>query len=175
MNPTTVLTIVIAVAAVVWLSYRQTTWQPLSPSRAWRMPLILAGVGALGLFTGRTLGTGDLGLLILELVVGAAVGAAIGRIAHLRPVTAEALRAQPAGPRANGEPPAFEARNGVWGLTLWILLIAARVGLVFWISTLGVNAQTAPAAIIMLLGVNRLARIGVIMARARRLSLIPAR
>lgn len=178
MTTTNLITIVIAIAAIVWLSYRQTTWQPVSPGRAWRMPLILTGVGAIGLFTShqqQPLEGVNLGLLIVELVIGAAVGAAIGVIAHLRPVTAEALRKHSEGRRADREAPVFEARNGVWGLVLWILLLAARVGLIFWVASLGVAVESSSAAIIMLLGVNRLARTAVILSRAGRQGFVPAR
>ncbi len=170
MDLNTVLTIVIALAAVVWLGIRQTTWSPMSRTGAWRSPLLLLGIGLVmivsagqadDLLTGR-----NLGALLVELLLGAAVGAAIGMIAHLRPVTRASLEAHAAGRRRNDEPPTFEARNGVWGLVLWLAMIAARVALGVAFAAAGITGLTAPAAILLLLGVNRLVRTTVILARA---------
>lgn len=170
MDLNTVLTIVIALAAVVWLGIRQTTWSPMSRTGAWRSPLLLLGVGLVmivsagqadDLLTGR-----NLGALLVELLLGAAVGAAIGMIAHLRPVTRASLEAHAAGRRRNDEPPTFEARNGVWGLVLWLAMIAARVALGVAFAAAGITGLTAPAAILLLLGVNRLVRTTVILSRA---------
>ncbi|WP_353113069.1 hypothetical protein [Microbacterium sp.] len=168
MTPQTILTIVIALAAIVWLSIRQTTWTPMSPGRAWRGPIVLLAVGAIMMVNGRPtlIPTGpELGVLVLELVIGAAVGAGIGFTAKLRPVSGQALAAHAAGRRADREAPTFEARNGAWGMVLWLGMIALRVGLGVLFASMGIAAVTAPAAILLLVGVNRLVRTGVILAR----------
>lgn len=164
-------TIVVALAVILWLGLRQTAWTPVNPSGTLRMPLILTAAGAILLFTGQQeeqLTATGLGMLVIELVVGAAVGAAIGLIAHLRPITNQAPAAHVVGRHPERETPAFEARNGIWGLLLWLAMIAGRLGFMFWIGSTGVAIVSAPAAIILLLGVNRLSRSAVVLIRAGR-------
>ena len=170
MDLNSLLTVVIALVAIVWFGIRQTTWAPMSRSRAWRSSLLLIGIGVVMMVSARQaeeLLTGrNLGALLVELVVGAAVGAAIGMIAHLRPITQASLDAYSARRRRRDEQPTFEARNGVWGLVLWLAMIAARVGLGFFFASIGATGLSTPAAILLFLGVNRLVRSAVILARA---------
>lgn len=175
-------TIVLVIAIVVWLGVRQTTWRAISPSRVWRMPAIVGLIGVGELVTSKPpirLDSAELGMLLIELVLGAGVGAAIGVFAHLRPVSQASLDAHAARAAARGNPvhegaPEFETRNGVLGLVLWFALMAARVGLVFGAQSLGVHTIQSSGVILLMLAVNRLARSAVILSRAQRVLAGPA-
>ena len=36
-----ILNVLLLLALVVWLGYRQSTWRPIRPGRMWRMPILL--------------------------------------------------------------------------------------------------------------------------------------
>lgn len=168
--------IVLVIALVVWLGVRQTTWRPISPSRVWRMPAIVGLIGVAELVTSKTpirLDSAAVGMLLLELVLGAGVGAAMGLFGHIRPVSQASLDAHAADAARHGRPehegaPEFEARNGVLGLVLWFGLMAVRVGLAFGASALGLQTIESTGVIMLMLAVNRLVRSAVILARAQR-------
>lgn len=153
----TLTTALISLIVIVWLSIRQTTWRPLVAGRAFRTPLIVMLVGAV-----MTTANGGfpvtapwIGAVAIELVLGAAVGVVIGLMAHLRPAVGSDAR--------------VEARNGAGGLMVWLGLIAVRVVLGAAFAAAGIVGLQAPGTILILLGVNRLARSAVMLARARTL------
>ncbi|UJP09866.1 hypothetical protein L2X99_16040 [Microbacterium sp. KUDC0406] len=154
MDISTLATALISLIVIVWLSIRQTTWRPLIAGRALRTPLIVMLVGA-----AMTAASGGIpvtapwvGAVAIELLLGAAVGAVIGLMAHLRP-------AEDGG--------RLEARNGIGGLLIWLGLIAVRIGLGAAFAAVGVVGLQAPGTILILLGVNRLTRSAVMLVRAR--------
>lgn len=168
-----IATLILILAALVWLSIRQTTWSPVDRTRMFRSSAILAGIGVLIIIAegqASTFDGTDIALLLLELVVGGAVGALIGLVAHLRPITGDALRAWQA--RAAKDPgstaPRFEARNGWLGLVIWLTLIAARIGFTVWEASIGGHLAQAGGVLLLLLAVNRLVRSAVILSRAPR-------
>lgn len=154
MDISVLTTILISLAVIVWLSIRQTTWRTLDPGRAFRTPLIVMAVGAAMLVAsgGMVISAPWIGAVAIELVLGAAVGVVIGLMAHLRP-----------SPDDHG----VEARNGIGGLALWLGLIVARIGLGAAFAALGIVGLQSPSTILILLGVNRLARSVVMLSRAR--------
>lgn len=171
LNAISIVSVVLVIAVIGWMAYRQSTWTPISPASVWRTPAIVAGIGVLLLFNSgmlEDLNGADVGLLVLELGVGAGVGVAIGRLAHLRPVSAQALKSHAEGRRATDPAPVFEARNGIFGLILWFALIAFRIVLGFWSQSWGVHLAESTGLILMVLGINRLVRTLVILSRAPR-------
>lgn len=173
MVPQNLVSIVLVLAALVWLSIRQTTWSPVSPDRLFRGPLILGIVGAVMIVSNgqaAAFDATDIALLVLELVVGAAVGAVIGLVAHLRPLSDAGRRAWEAksARRPGAVEPRFEARNGWLGLTLWLALIAARIAFGIWESSTGGHLAQAGGVILILLAANRVVRSAVILWRAPR-------
>jgi hypothetical protein len=174
MIPLNLVSIVLVLAALVWVSIRQTTWSPVSPDRMFRGPLILGLIGALMVVSGgqaAAFDATDIALLVLELVVGAAIGAVIGLVAHLRPLTEEGRRAWQArsARRPDAVEPRVEARNGWLGLTIWLALIAARIGFTVWETSIGGHLAQAGGLLLLLLAVNRAVRSAVILWRAPRM------
>ncbi|WP_378145967.1 hypothetical protein ACFJGV_00390 [Cnuibacter sp. UC19_7] len=173
MIPQNLVSIILVVAALVWFSVKQTTWSPVSPDRLFRGPLILGIIGAVMVVSNgqaAAFDATDIALLLLELVAGAVVGAVIGLVAHLRPLSAEGRRSWEARNtrRPGAVEPRFEARNGWLGLTLWLALIAARIGFTFWESSMGGHLAQAGGVILLLLAANRAVRSAVILWRAPR-------
>lgn len=177
MDAINIVSVLLVLAAVIWAAVRQTRWTALNPARAWRAPVILGAIGVFQLANSgalTSLAPADVTLLAIELALGVGVGAVIGLLAHIRPVTDEALRAHAAS-RHSGDPaPVLEARNGVFGLVLWLALIAVRIGLGFWAASWGAHLAESAGVILIVLAVNRLVRYGVIVARTTRVHAVEA-
>ncbi|MFT4216181.1 MAG: hypothetical protein QM619_03225 [Micropruina sp.] len=143
---------------LVWVGYRQTTWRVVEP-RMWRLPLILGLVGIVSLVgSGEHLGGIDLAALAIEIVVSAATGAWMGVLARFRPLApADATTAR------------WETRTGWWGLALWLLVVAVRVGIDIVAVQWGAQLVTSTGVILLMLAANRLIRVGVILSRTERL------
>lgn len=140
--------IVIGVALVGFLAYRQATWRYLDPARVWRAPLVMAVIGVVMLSrTGGTITTSDIVFLGIEALVGIAIGITTGRITAFRTATT---------PDDKGR--TLQSRTGWLGATLWVVLIAVRVGLDVLGGHLGAHLLTSTGAIVLLLAVNRAAR-----------------
>ena len=173
MNSSTLLSIVIGLALLVWISYRQLTWTPVVPSRMWRMPGILAIVGLVLLVQNNAFAhvTGsDLAILAIELVISLGLGAAMGALAHFRPMSDDSRRAYAArnAARVQGVLPALETRNGWFGMALWLVLIAIRVGGEFWAHANNSALLMSTGVILLTVALNRGVRILVIVLRAER-------
>jgi len=149
------------------VGYRQTTWRPVNIAQMWRMPLVFALVGAvMTVQTSQALSGLDLAFLVVELVVSLGVGAWMGAIARFRPLP---------GPRVVGRGgiALYESRTGWIGLALWLLVIAARVGLDMLAMRLGAHAAATTGVILLMVAANRAARVGVFSARLGRLAPAP--
>jgi hypothetical protein len=165
---------VLAVGVIVWIVYRQMTWRVATPSRMWRMPVILAAIGVLELsqVKGVTTVSGiDLAILGGELVIALGVGAGMGALAHFR---TRPQRASDVGSRARDGAPAdwsptntvVESRTGVLGAILWVVMIAVRVGIEFGARSLDNSALISSVGVILLvIAANRIARVVVIAYR----------
>jgi hypothetical protein len=80
--------ILIGLALVGWIVYRQITWRIVSISKMWKKPLILGAVGIVTLSQAKNvhqITALDLGVLVIELVISLAIGAVMGKIAVFRP------------------------------------------------------------------------------------------
>jgi len=149
----TALNIVIGLGLVGLLMYRQLRWRAFDPARAIRLPAILAGVGVILLARAgiTTISTVDITFLLIELALSVGVGAAMGRLTHFR--------------ETGTAPRTLEARSGAWGASLWIVLIALRVGLDFLAGSLGGHLITQTGIILVLLGVSRATSALVVRSR----------
>lgn len=184
----TLANILIGVALVGWIVYRQLTWRIVSVSRMWRLPLIMAGVGLIMLAQTKDahrISAVDLGVLIVELVISLGIGALMGRIAVFRPRVIRAGdrrdhrerrdrrdrdgRGDPRGRRLNadGTETVLETRTGWLGLVLWIVLIAVRIGVDVVASNAGAVMVTATGVILLMIAANRVARVFVFAARVQ--------
>ena len=165
---------VVALGVIVWIVYRQMTWQLVTPSRMWRMPIILTIVGLVELsqVKGVTTVSGlDFAILGGELAIAVGVGAVMGMIAKFR--TRPQRASDVASRRTDGVPgnwspenTVVESRTGVWGAILWVVMIAVRVGIEFGARALDNSALISSIGIIMLvIAANRIARVLVIAYR----------
>ncbi len=181
MNITTVVDILIALAVVCWIIYRQFTWQLASPSRLWRMPAIIAIVGLVMLGQTKSLtNIKPIDLLILagELVLALGLGAIMGTLAKFR------TRAQRASDfrQRGGVPVEFdpsvtvtETRTGALGASLWVVLIVVRVGIELLTAHYFPSALLASTGTILLvIAANRAARALVVTVRMERRGLVAA-
>lgn len=150
--------VVLGVALVVFLGYRQTTWRYTDPTRIWRTPLVLGLVGVVVLAqTVTTITTLDVVFLGAEALLTIAVGLATGAVTRFRTV---------ATPDGRGR--TLQSRTGWAGAALWVVLIAARVGLDVLGGHLGAHLLTATGTILLVLALNRAARALVIDQRIPR-------
>jgi hypothetical protein len=163
--------ILLGVVLIVWIIYRQLTWTPVVPERMWRMPVILAIIGVVELIQGKALvqvHVTDVAILAIELAISVGLGVAMGALAHFRPMSDDSRRAYAAknAARVAGVLPALETRNGWFGMALWLVLIAARVGAELWAHSTGSALLMSTGIILLTVAVNRAARILVITQRA---------
>ncbi|MFJ7288815.1 hypothetical protein ACIQUC_10895 [Curtobacterium sp. NPDC098951] len=150
--------ILIGIALVAFLGYRQATWQYLDPTRIWRTPLVMAVVGVVVLTQTRsTITTTDVVLLGIEALVTVGVGLTMGSITRFRTVGT---------PDRKGR--TIQSRTGALGAVLWIVLIAVRIGLDVLGGHLGAHLLTSTGTILLVLALNRAARALVIDGRIPR-------
>ncbi|MFZ7087319.1 hypothetical protein [Curtobacterium sp. RRHDQ10] len=141
--------IVIGIALVGFLIYRQTTWQYLDTGRIWRTPAVL---GLIGLVMTAQSGTGritsaDVAFIAAEVVVSVSIGLVMGSIAHFRVAST---------PNAKGH--TVQTRTGALGAVLWIALIAVRIGMDVLGAHLGAHLLSSTGMILLMIAVNRAAR-----------------
>jgi len=153
-----VANILIGVALVVFLGYRQATWQYLDPARIWRTPLVMGIIGVVVLAQGTaTATTTDVVFLGIEALVSIGVGLTMGSITRFRTV---------ATPDSKGR--TIQSRTGGLGAALWIVLIVVRVGLDVLGGHLGAHLLTSTGTILLMLAINRAARALVVDQRIPR-------
>jgi hypothetical protein len=181
MNISTVTDIIIALVVLCWIIYRQFTWQLVSPSRLWRMPVIIAIIGVIMLAQTKSLtAVKPVDLLILagELVLALGLGAIMGTLARFR---TRGQRASDTRQRS-GVPVDFdpsvtvtESRTGALGAALWIVLIVVRVGIELLTAHYFPSALLASTGTILLvIAANRAARALVVTLRMERRGLVTA-
>jgi hypothetical protein len=157
---------ILILVLIGWIGVRQMTWRPVVVSRMWRTPMILAVVGAVLLVQQvkpATITPLDIAVLAGELVLSLGVGAWMGRIAHVRPF------AQPVAAGRDGRDVAlYESRTGAWGLALWLLVVAVRVGVDVVAAHAGSHLAMATGVILLVFAANRVARTAVFAARLDR-------
>lgn len=168
---------IIIVALVVFVGYRQMTWRAVDPARMWRLPIILGivGVATLGSMTKVSQITGvDLGVLLVELVISLGLGALMGAIAIIRPLTDDGIRlyreAHVGDRRQGSANVTFETRTGWLGMVLWLVLIGMRVGIDFFASAAGSTLAASTGVILLMVAANRIARVGIIVYRTGRIA-----
>lgn len=176
-----VVDILIAIALLAWIMYRQFTWQLVNPSRLWRMPIIIGIVGIAMLAQTKSLNAiKPIDLLIFagEVVVSLAVGAAMGMLARFRKRPQQASDVDTRrNPNASVDPSIMvtESRTGGLGAALWLALIVVRVGIEIGVSHYLHSAFLASTGTILLvLAANRVARAFIVTRRMEQKALIAA-
>jgi hypothetical protein len=181
MNISSVADILIALAVVCWIIYRQFTWQLVSARNLWRMPAIIAIVGVVMLAQTKSLATiAPIDLVILggELVLSVGLGAVMGTLAKFRTRGQRATDMR----QRSGAPVEFdpsitvtESRTGGLGAALWIVLIVVRIGIELLTAHFFPSALLASTGTILLVVAgNRAARALVVTMRMERRGLVTA-
>lgn len=169
MSPQLILDVILVLGLLVLLGYRQSTWRPVDRSRMWRLPTILAMVGVVMTLTSSAQASiTDVVVIVIDLVVSVGVGIWMGAIAHFRRLPEPTLS------RGSGTPVLYETRTSAWGLLLWVIVIAVRVGIEIAAASAGVVVASSTGIILVLLAANRLARISVLLPRVDRHALAAA-
>ncbi|MGL3199162.1 MULTISPECIES: hypothetical protein [Curtobacterium] len=147
--------VLLGLALVGFLAYRQATWQYLDPTRIWRTPLVMGVVGVVVLAnSGLTITTTDLVFLAIEALVTIGVGLTMGSITRFRTVST---------PDSKGR--TLQSRTGWTGAVLWVVLIVVRIGLDVLGGHLGAHLLTSTGTILLVLALNRAARAVVVDQR----------
>jgi hypothetical protein len=147
--------VVIGIALVGFLAYRQMTWQSVDPARIWRLPVILGIVGVVMMAnTKATVTSTDVVFLGIEVLLSVAIGLTMGAITSFR---------TSATPDRRGR--TLQTRTGWLGGVLWIVLIAVRIGLDAAGTHLGAHLLTSTGTILLMVAVNRAARALVVDQR----------
>ncbi|MFJ3958498.1 hypothetical protein [Arthrobacter sp. NPDC090010] len=159
----------LALALIGWIGYRQTTWRPIAIATMWRTPLVMGVIGVVLMVRTASpamLSPLDLGVLVVELIISLGIGAWMGRLAHFRPLATP----RPVG-RDGNTFATFESRTGAWGLALWFLVLAVRIGIDALASLAGSHVATSTGVILLMLAANRAARTFIF---AQRIAALPA-
>ena len=150
--------ILIGIALVAFLAYRQATWQYLDPARIWRGPLIMGVIGVVVLAqTKATITSTDVVFLGIEALITVGVGLTMGRITRFRTVGT---------PDDKGR--TIQSRTGWLGAGLWVVLIVVRIGLDVVGGHFGAHLLTSTGTILLVLALNRAARAVVLDQRIPR-------
>jgi hypothetical protein len=141
------VTVIAVVALVAYVIGRQIMGEPLRGKRVVLLPAILTVIGLSDL--GGHLRPIDVACLIAGALVVAGIGVAQGSVIRL------------------------ESRDGaLWGqmpvkgLWLWALLVASRILMTVVALGLGAHVAASSSAILLMLGINRLAQSAVVLPRA---------
>jgi len=145
--------ILLAVAIVALLAYRQLRWRDFDPARVLRLPIVLGGIGLVSLAgtKGATVTAVDATLLAVELLLSVGIGAIMGRLTVFRP-----------DPDGSG---ALQTRTGWWGASLWLALIAVRIAFDVVGAGLGAHLLTQTGVILVLVAASRATAALVVRAR----------
>ncbi|GAA1440249.1 hypothetical protein [Leifsonia poae] len=160
---------------ISWIGFRQMTWRPVAVSRMWRVPAIMGLVGVVMLVQTvkpAALTALDLGVLVVELVISLGIGAWMGSIAHFRRLP-EPVQLGRDG-RDRRDLALYESRTGAWGLVLWIVVVAVRVGIDVLAGMAGSHLAASTGVILLMLAANRAARTVVFAARLDRHAAVTA-
>jgi hypothetical protein len=148
-------TVAVAVLVIGFVTYRQTRWVPVKLSKLLRMPVIFAVAGALQIPSslkqlprGWHLDALDVAVISGELVLALVVGWLMGRmteIANVRGVTS--------------------SRLGGWGIAVWLIFIAVRIGLGVVASAWSAPLAALPVTVFFVVAAVKLAQLVVVRER----------
>lgn len=169
--------ILIVIALVGWVIYRQFTWQLVNPSRLWRMPIIIAIIGVAMLANMKSLTHVQpvaVAILVGEIALSLGIGALMGSLAtfRTRPQRESDVKTR----RGETFSPArsvIDSRTGALGASLWVVMIALRIGIGFAVAQFSPSALLASTGTILLVvAANRFARAFMVQNRIERLGLM---
>jgi hypothetical protein len=142
MSASTVLPILLGVAALIFISVRQMSWQQVKMDKLFKMPVLLAAAGVVVIArSAQTYTSAHVGLLdvaILGVELGAAVlgGWLMGRLTLIE---------------ARGD--ATRSRLSGAGLAVWFGFIVLRIGFAVAGGFLGADVAALPAMILFMIAI----------------------
>lgn len=175
------------VILIGYIAFRQLTWRAIDPARMWRMPAILALIGLVTISSTtkvHLLTPTDIAFILIDIVISFGIGALMGVIATIRPMSSSAIEAyrqqqlaRDSGRSRNRRPigvVTLETRTGWLGLGLWVVFVAVRIGIDTLAGYAGSAFVASTGMILIAVAANRAARIAVISYRASRVSAVVA-
>jgi hypothetical protein len=152
---TTTETIVLALAVLAFITYRQTRWVPVTLGKLLRMPAIFVAAGLLQipstarqLPAGWHLGATDVVLIGAELVLALAVGWLMGRLTEIAVVGGS-----------------VSSRLGAPGVAVWLGFVAVRIGLAVVGGALHAPLATLPVVIFFVVAAIKVTQAVVVRER----------
>ncbi|MDN5616996.1 hypothetical protein AB0Y14_10145 [Rothia sp. HC945] len=169
MNISTLSGFALLVALIAWICLRQFLWSPVRPQRSMKIGMILGIIAVANLVHSPIPAKGgDLGILAIELVAGAACGLWQAKLAEVRPISDKTIARLEARARRKEEPltdlPEQESRAGVQGLIIWLVLLGLRLGLGIFGSVHGYDLMSSMWPTYLVIAANRIAN-GAVSAR----------
>lgn len=156
---TTATNVLLVVAVLAYVVYRQSQWRPVDPARMWKLPIVLGIVGVLQFAELlHDVDTFTIAVLVVEGVLAIVVGAWMGALSQF----------------SRDEAGRLLARTGGAGSALWLVLIVGRVALDVVASGLGAKSLMSAGVILVLLALNRVGRVAVIERRSASFELARA-
>jgi hypothetical protein len=144
------LTVVVAVGLIVYLIAQQVTGTALRGKRVVVLPAVLTVIGIADIASSKVHpGATDIVLLVIGALIAITVGAGLGAMTRLE--------------RRDGSLWAQLPMRGLW---LWGGLILSRVLIVGIAHASGANVAAGTSAILLTLGLNRVAQALVVVPRA---------
>ncbi|AMM19720.1 hypothetical protein AX769_05630 [Frondihabitans sp. PAMC 28766] len=159
--------VVIGLALVAYLVYRQLRWTGIDRGSIWRLPIVLGIIGVINLSSmskGTVVGAPDIAFIGIELVIAVVIGLMMGKLTTFRTA---------ARPDSKGR--VIEARSGRAGAALWVVLILVRVGLDVLGGVMGAHLLTATGVILLTVAVSRAASALVIDSKLPQAARTPIR
>lgn len=138
-------------AAIGYVVLTQVRGQQLRGKRLVAVPAVLLVMGIIGLVGMSGIGTTDIACMAASGLIAAAIGLGQGAMTQLE--------------QHDGVPWGQLPVRGLW---LWAALVLSRVAVMVVAHALGAEAVASMDAILLALGINRLAQAGAIAARAVR-------
>lgn len=143
---------------ILFLIVRRFFWREIEPTKLFRFPLLMIGLGATwavwDVINGATFGLVSLGVMGLEALLVFGTGLVMGLMTQFRQRSGQiSYRLLPA------------------GVLLWLVFLAVRIGSFILADKLGFHLLDTTGAILVSFGINRLAAALVIRCKFRQESL----
>ncbi|SDS08593.1 hypothetical protein [Microlunatus soli] len=164
MSPTLVLYVVVGLALLLFISFRQMQWQSVNAAKMMRMPLILVGVGLfVAVKTFDTPGSlhiqgGDLLLIGIGACLALLGGWVMGRLTQIGTVN-----------------DATHSRLRPSGLAIWFGFLAVRIGIDVLAHSLHFELAASTPVILFMVAIVKAAQALTVRERVERHELAAAR
>lgn len=154
MDPQIYIDILIGIAVIGFIAYRQISWSRVNPRKLMMLPAVLAAVGLYNLkdVVGGQVSFSliDLWFILGQTVAAVAIGLVMGRVTKFKTTDAGTF-----------------SSAGLVGAGLWIAFIAVRLGLDTLAHVSGAHLAASIGIILLTVAVNRFTQNALVLARYR--------